>query len=455
MTPEAVQPLPDTSLFRRRTADGRRRLLIVDDDRLSRRLALAILAAADYELLEASDGAEALAIIHRLATERLALDCMVLDICMPVLDGIGLLDQLAAEGLVVPTVAVSAAGDRDTLIALMRLGCSEFLDKPFAPEQLTARVHGFIARNERTAARRNQREDKLQAEGVRLRHESDRIQRDARVSSESLSRLHAQVESARTVYEDLIGLPGATPGLQISWRNQPLAAMGGDFLGCRGNLILVADVAGHDLGASLLGVMVKAFFEENHRLGLTGAEFLGRLNHQLIEGAQGRRLVTAVLLAFDPARMEVEVVCAGHPAPIVLRADPAADPAPLPGAGSILGMDAQAVFKPVRFSVKSGDRILLCTDGVTDASRIGPDGRRRRFGLDGLREAARNAARLPDLVEAAWQAALGHCRHKTGDDMLLVGIEIEPVESSDYEPQTLTDDASATERRAVPITTAG
>jgi sigma-B regulation protein RsbU (phosphoserine phosphatase) len=447
MVPQAAAPLPDTSLFHRRSADGRRRVLVVDDEPVSRRLVSAVLGVQGFEVLEASDGAEAHALIQRLATERLSLDCLILDLFMPVLDGVGLLDRLIMEGLVVPVLAMSASGDRDTILRLMRLGCDEFLDKPFTPDQLSTRVCDFLARTDRATALRRGREERLKIEKTRLENDSERYARDARDANDSVTRLSAQIETARTVYQDLIGTPAGIDGLDLIWRNQPLAAMGGDFFGCRGNQVLVADVAGHDLGASLLGVMVKAFFEENCRGDLTGVDFLRRLNQQLCDSAQTHRLVTAVLLNFDLKRLSFEAVCAGHPPPIVLRAT-GADPVPVPGCGSVLGMGPEVVLSAVRCPLAPGDRILLCTDGVLDVSRITPAGR-QRLGPGGLRAAAlqANAGDLTSMVEGAWQAVLAHCRHKPVDDMLLAGIEVRRPETSDYEPQPLDDDASAIQRR--------
>lgn len=444
----ATPQLPDTSLFHRRDSDGRRRVLVVDDDAVARKLMGTVLEVRGYEVLAAADGEEAVGIIARLATEHLALDCMLLDVRMPGLDGLGVLARLAEAGTPVPTMAVSASGDRDTVIRLMRLGCDEFLDKPVPPAELLARVDGFIERSQRATALRRGREDRLKQE---KEHESERHRR----AEARLGELSRQVESARTVYQDLIGAPGAIDGLELAWRNRPLAAMGGDFLGVRatdaGGLVLLADVAGHDLGASLHGVLIKAFFEENCRRGLGGEEFLRLLNRQLMASSAQHRLVTAQLLDFDLVRRQLTVVSAGHPQVVMLR--PGGEPAVMPGAGSVLGMSEQVALVPARLDIEDGDRLLLCTDGVVDAVRVdGRTGVRRRLGLDGLREAARagSGAGLAAQVDLAWKAALDHCRGKPSDDMLLVGLAVRPADGSDYEPQACPDQGSAAVRRREP-----
>ncbi len=446
MTTTITPRLPDTSLFHRRASDGRRRVLVVDDDAVARRLMVTVLAVRGYEVLEACGGVEAVDIIARLATERLSLDCMLLDVRMPGLDGMGVLERLTEAGTPVPTVAVSASSDRDTVIQLMRLGCDEFLDKPVQPEELLARINGFIERSQRSTALRRGREDRLREEKAKLEHESERHRRTAH----QLGELSRQVESARTVYQDLIGTPGVIDGLDLVWRNRPLAAMGGDFLGVRatdvGGLVLLADVAGHDLGASLHGVLIKAFFEENCRRGLGGEEFLRLLNRQLVGSGAQRRLVTAQLLDFDLAQGRVTVISAGHPQVVVLHGGD--EPAVMPGVGSVLGMSEEVSFIPARLELEPGDRLLLCTDGVVDATRVdGPSGRRQRFGLDGLRAAATGPG-LAELVAAAWKAALDHCRGKPSDDMLLVGLEVRQRDTRDYEPQAIPDQGSATVRRS-------
>lgn len=440
----ATEPgaLPDTSLFRRREADGRRRVLVVDDDITVRRLAACILAAEGFEVLEAEHGGVALDILHRLAHERLSLDLMLFDLQMPVLDGFGLLERLAEEGLAVPSASMTGNGDRNALIRLMRLGCDEFIDKPVQPDQLAERVRRMVERADRLHAARQAKDRVRTEEATRLRQESERHKRTAREWSDSFTRLHAQVETARTAWQDLIGNPDPVDGLELAWQHRSFAALGGDFLGLRstpqGALLLVADVAGHDLGASLHSVMVKAFFEENCRGGLAPTEFLARLDQQLRSSSSQPRMVTAVLAAFDLEAMRLELVSAGHPEVLLQRTGAGAQP--IGGAGSVLGMERRPEFACAVSDLDPGDRIFAFTDGLPDALRIdGRTGRRERFGLARLAAAIGPGRALQAAVGDMFRAALDFARDRPGDDLLLAGLEVRSPRGSgaEYEPQAL------------------
>ncbi|MBN1770114.1 MAG: sigma-54-dependent Fis family transcriptional regulator [Deltaproteobacteria bacterium] len=101
------------------------RVLIVDDDRALRRLALDVLADAGHELLEAPDGARAL----QLLRER-PVDVVVSDLRMPALDGLQLL--AATRKLPDPPVVVllTAFGSVPQAVEAMRLGAFDFMEKP-------------------------------------------------------------------------------------------------------------------------------------------------------------------------------------------------------------------------------------------------------------------------------------------------------------------------------------
>ncbi len=432
-------PLPDTSLFARPVdGAGPRTLLVVDDDPAVRRIVAAALQQAGYQVLTAADGPTALDLLQRLAKARRPLDALLLDVHMPNGGGLGLLDALHAAGMVVPVIAITGDQDRQTVVDLLRRGVGEVIDKPLLIDALVNQVRIFLERTVALAERRRAREASLKAELAAADLARRATQRKADEASDSFYRLDAQMQSARAAWRDLVGVLVPPSGIGLAWRNRPLSDMGGDFVGLRstgsGCLLLVADVAGHDLGASMHGVLIKAFFDENCRsgMGVSGAEeFMRKLNRQLVQSSEQRRLVTAQLIVIDLLKGQAAVVCAGHPAVLIEHRGVIT---PIIGDGSVLGISDHVHFIPTTIPLTAGDRIFVCTDGVSDLPRIdGRSGQRVRFGLDGLAKSLAVDASLETTVANAWDAITSFCRRKPVDDMLLLGLEVQSP-TDDYEP---------------------
>lgn len=108
------------------------KILIVDDSRTSRKILKGILEAAGYEVIgEATNGQEG---YERYA--ELKPDIVTMDITMPVLDGIEALKKIKGEYPDAKVVMVTAAGQKTKMVEAVQNGASEFVSKPFEPEQL-------------------------------------------------------------------------------------------------------------------------------------------------------------------------------------------------------------------------------------------------------------------------------------------------------------------------------
>jgi DNA-binding NtrC family response regulator len=107
------------------------RILIVDDEPNVRLVFRTALESAGFAVSEARDGREAMTLIHE---HTFAL--ILLDLRMPVTDGMETLRLLRREGVEVPAVVVSAHGSIPDVVAAMRLGAIDFIPKPLAPETL-------------------------------------------------------------------------------------------------------------------------------------------------------------------------------------------------------------------------------------------------------------------------------------------------------------------------------
>ena len=116
-------------------------VLIVDDDGPVRRTLARTLGAEGYATVLASDGGAALAEV-----ERQQPDVIVLDAIMPGLDGLAVARRLRSKGVSVPILMLTArdaVGDR---VAGLDAGADDYLVKPFATEELLARVRALLRR---------------------------------------------------------------------------------------------------------------------------------------------------------------------------------------------------------------------------------------------------------------------------------------------------------------------
>lgn len=123
------------------------KILVVDDEQAARDALRRGLRFNGYEVAVAQDGVEAL---DAIANQR--PDLVVLDIMMPKLDGIGVCRTLREEGDRTPVLMLTARDAVSDRVAGLDAGADDYLPKPFALEELLARVRSLLRRTSEVAA---------------------------------------------------------------------------------------------------------------------------------------------------------------------------------------------------------------------------------------------------------------------------------------------------------------
>jgi DNA-binding NtrC family response regulator len=118
-------------------------VLIVDDDPVQRRLLEAMVQRFGYQARLAEGGDAAAALLTGSPAPR--IDCVVLDMVMPDLDGLGVLARLREAGLDLPVIVQTAHGGIDNAVAAMRAGAIDFVVKPASPERLQVSLRNALA----------------------------------------------------------------------------------------------------------------------------------------------------------------------------------------------------------------------------------------------------------------------------------------------------------------------
>ena len=165
------------------------------------------------------------------------------------------------------------------------------------------------------------------------------------------------------------------PGLSFHALWRPAGYVSGDLfdvarLDERHVAFFVADAVGHGVPAALMTVFIKRSLQHkvidpDHDAGyrlMSPGEALGRLNRDMIDRQSGKvRFATACCGVIDTHTMTLQIARAGHPFPMLLRADGSTEW--LKGDGGLLGVFPAEDFTPVEHRLAPGDRLLIYSDG--------------------------------------------------------------------------------------------
>jgi sigma-B regulation protein RsbU (phosphoserine phosphatase) len=190
--------------------------------------------------------------------------------------------------------------------------------------------------------------------------------------AERLLALDKELSIARRIQSSI--LPRSMPsvaGLAVAARYRPMTTVAGDFydfleMGDRGLGVLVADVSGHGVPAALLASMVKVAVAAQKPQADRPAAVLTGMNETL-EGQLGGQYVTAAYLFLDREAGLMRYSAAGHPPLLRWRSDVSRTDE-LEENGLPLGLMQVAHYQQLEQPLRAGDRFLLYTDGLVDAT---------------------------------------------------------------------------------------
>ena len=197
--------------------------------------------------------------------------------------------------------------------------------------------------------------------------------RNTRLAEEALERerLERDVALARQIQVGL--LPDTMPdieGWQLYADNIPSRGVSGDFYKVELNddgtcAVMVADVSGKGIAASLLTASLEALAAGPIHDGVAPEIVLDRVSHLLFERTPPEKFATGFLAFVDPDTARIHYCNAGHNPGIVMRSG--GDVEMLASTGLPLGMLPSGVYQAAEIQLGSGDTVVLYTDGITEA----------------------------------------------------------------------------------------
>ena len=343
-----------------------RSVLVADDSRLQRRILSKFLTNWGFEVHEAGAGDEALELCRSLAPDLVLSDWM-----MPGLDGL----EFCREFRQLPAnfygyfILLTSKSDKLEVAQGLDAGADDFLSKPVNPNELRAR----IAAGDRILAMQRELSDKNRMIGEtleQLQAAYDSIDRD----------LMQAKKIQKSLIPDLMRDFGAA---EVSLLIKPCGHIGGDLVGVFSpgpaqvgfyNI----DVSGHGITSAMMTARLAGYLSSTHfneNLGLewqpdgsyrmrSPADVARLLNERQVADTGIDEYFTLAYGTADLATGHVELVQAGHPHPLVLRADGRAE---FIGDGGVpIGLLPDIPYSQVEITLNPGDRLLMYSDGFTE-----------------------------------------------------------------------------------------
>jgi len=367
--------------------DAQKVALIVDDSRAQRLIFAKHLQGWGYQTHEAGSGLHAL---EACSTQH--FDLILSDWMMPEMDGLEFCRAFRAmQGdRYSYFILLTSKNDKTAVAEGLDVGADDFLPKPVSPVELRAR----ITAGERLLA----------------------MEREVRAALEELQKLYDALDrdlmEARRLQQSLIrkrqhNFEGNTLSLLLQSSGHVGGDMVGTFIISTARIgVYAIDVSGHGVAAAMLGARVAALFSggEHHqnivliRDPSTGTpragdphEVAARINDLMLEEFDTETYLTIVYADIDLRTGRLRLVQAGHPHPVIQRADGRIE---YIGEGGLpIGLIPNASFATIEAQLMPGDRLLLYSDGITECTNQHAE----EFGEEGLKTALAKLAHLKSV----------------------------------------------------------
>jgi len=316
-------------------------------------------------------------------------------------EGLDLLARLKAAENAPPIVVMTGWATVGLAVEAMQQGIGDFVEKPWVNSRLL---------------------DILQKQ-VQI----GRDRREARQQAIAFTRAQERESAeARSIQQGF--LPKEIPqlaGYEIVGAWQPARVVGGDYydvlpFGRETLGLCIGDVAGKGLPAALLMSNLQAAFRGFASPAVSPEALCDKLNSLICRNIASDRFITFFYAQLDGVARQLRYTNAGHNAPIVAHKDGSHDR--LREGGGILGVFPVQAFDMGVYDLAAGDRVLLFTDGVTEACN--PEG--EEFGDARLLELLEENRELSaeDLQRKILSVVAEFCRGHWHDDATLIAIAV-------------------------------
>ncbi len=343
-----------------------RRVLVVDDSRLQRRILSKSLQKWGFQVVEAAAGDEALEVCRTLAPDLVLSDWM-----MPGMNGL----EFCREFRKLPAdfygyfILLTSKSDKMEVAQGLDAGADDFLSKPVSPSELRAR----ISAGDRILAMQRELSEKNRMIGdtlEQLQTAYDSIDRDL---------MQAKKIQKSLIPETSRDFDGASVSLLI----KPCGHIGGDLVGMFSPSptkigFYNIDVSGHGITSAMMTARLAGYLSSTHFNENLGLEWQPDGSHVMRSPCEVARLLnerqvadtgideyfTLAYATIDLETGALQLVQAGHPHPVILRADGGVE---FLGEGGVpIGLLPDVPYSQVETQLQKGDRLLLYSDGFTE-----------------------------------------------------------------------------------------
>ncbi|MGR3615885.1 MAG: PP2C family protein-serine/threonine phosphatase [Paracoccaceae bacterium] len=348
-------------------SDAVRRVLVVDDSRLQRRILASSLRKGGFEVAEASSGKEALEIVATFLP-----DLVLSDWLMPGMNGLEFCRALRN----LPTdaycyfILLTSKSEKGEVAQGLDAGADDFLTKPVSSDELRARISA----------------------GSRILSMERELSNKNRIVSETLGELQRVYDAidkdliqARKIQESLVPELSRDFGKsRVSLLLRPCGHIGGDLVGMFQPTLdqlgfYSIDVSGHGITSAMMtarlgGYLSSSYFDQNVAIDKHSENGLAlhepcdvaeTLNSRLIADKGIEEYFTIAYCIADLHSGVVKMVQAGHPHPLLIRKNGDVE---FVGEGGVpIGLIGDVTFSQVEIQMNPGDRLLLYSDGFTEA----------------------------------------------------------------------------------------